>query len=101
MLNSSAWPIDRTQLIATTPGLSGSVGDDNKGVLRIPQISSITRTSPSDSLVLYLEYMLRRSYSSAEKQSVNSTTSADKAEFYSKYELWSKSVETEAISTKT
>ena len=29
------------------------MGDGNEGVLRIPQSSSITKTSPSDCLVLY------------------------------------------------
>ena len=36
---------------ATTPGQSGPVSDGNKGVLRIPQSSSITGTSPSDCLM--------------------------------------------------
>ena len=38
---------------ATIPGQSGSASDGNEGVLRIPQSSSITGTSPSDCLVSY------------------------------------------------
>ena len=38
---------------ATTQGLSGPGSDGNKGVLLIPQSSSITGTSPSDFLVSY------------------------------------------------
>ena len=40
------------------PGQSGPVSDGNKGVLRIPQSSSITGTSPSDCLVSYLGHSL-------------------------------------------
>ncbi len=36
---------------ATSPGQSGPGSDGNKGVLRIPQSSSITGTSPSDCLL--------------------------------------------------
>ena len=53
MSNHSIWPIDRTLLGATTPGQSGPGSNGNKGVLRIPQSSSITGTSPSDCLVSY------------------------------------------------
>ena len=49
---SSIWPIDRTLSGATTPGQSGPGSDGNKGVLHIPQSSSITGTSPSDCLVV-------------------------------------------------
>ena len=38
---SSIWPIDMTLSGATTPGQSGPGSDDNKGVLCIPQSSSI------------------------------------------------------------
>ena len=48
---SSIWPIDRTPSGNTTPGKSGPGSDGNEGVLRIPQSSSITGTSPSDCLV--------------------------------------------------
>ena len=61
---SSIWPIDRTLLGDTT----GSGG--NKGVLCIPQSSSINGTSPSDCLVSYQDTRWREgSYSSAEVQS--------------------------------
>ena len=48
-----------------------------KGVLHIPQSSSITGASPSDCLVSYPGYLLRESYPSAEMQSVYSTVPAD------------------------
>ena len=38
---------------ATTPGQSGPGSNGNAGVLRIPQSSYITGTSPSDFLVYY------------------------------------------------
>ena len=50
---SSIWPIDKTLSGATTMGQSEHGSDGNKGVLRIPQSSSITGTSPSDCFVLY------------------------------------------------
>ena len=50
--------MDRTLSGATTPGQSGPGSDDNKGVLCIPQSSSITGTSPSDYLVSYLGHLL-------------------------------------------
>ena len=50
---TSIWPIDRTLSGAITPGQSGPGRDDNKGVLCIPQSSSITGTLPSDYLVSY------------------------------------------------
>ena len=56
MSNSSIWPIDRTQSSATTPGWSGPGSDDNEGVLRISQSSSITGASPSDGLVSYQDF---------------------------------------------
>ena len=37
----------------TNPGQSGTESNDNEGVLRIPQSSSIAGTSPSDYLVSY------------------------------------------------
>ena len=37
----------------TVPSLSGPGSNRNEGVLRIPQSSSITGTSPSDCLVSY------------------------------------------------
>ena len=58
-------------------GQSGLGNDGNEGVLRIPQSSSITGTSP-ECLVSYPGHTLAvgGSYSSAEKQSVYSTASA-------------------------
>ena len=55
---SSIWPIDRTLSGATTTGESGPGSDCNEGVLRIPQSSSITGTSPSDCLALYAGHLL-------------------------------------------
>ena len=74
MSNSSIWPIDMTLSGATTPGQSRSRSDGNKGVLFIPQSSSITETSPSDCLVPYPGHSLRES---AEMQSVYSSAPAD------------------------
>ena len=65
-----------TQSGATTQDQSGLGSDDNKGVLRNPQGSSITETLPSDCLVLYPGHSLEESNLSAEKQSVYSTTPA-------------------------
>ena len=42
----------------TTPGQNGPGSDGNKGVLRIPQNSSITRVLPSDCLVTHPEHLL-------------------------------------------
>ena len=78
---SSIWPIDKTLSDATTLGQSGLGSNGNEGVLYIPQSSSITWTSPSDCLVSYPGPSLRRSYPSAEMQSVYSTAPADWAMF--------------------
>ena len=51
---------------ATTPVQGVSESDGNEGILRIPQISSTSETSPSDCLVSYPGYSLGKSYSSAE-----------------------------------
>ena len=48
---SSTRPIDRTLSGPITQGQRGRGSDGNERVLRIPQISSIDRTSPSDCLV--------------------------------------------------
>ena len=53
MSNTSIWSIDRTVQGATTPGQSGPGSDGNKGVLGIPQSSSIAGTLSSVCLVLY------------------------------------------------
>ena len=52
---------DRTLSSTTTPGQSEPGSDGNKGVLRIPQSSSITGTSPSDCLLSYPGYSLEES----------------------------------------
>ena len=69
--------MDRTLSGATTLDQSGPRCDGNEGVLCIPQSSSITEASPSDCLVSYPGLLLGESYSSAEKQSVYSTASAN------------------------
>ena len=53
-----------------TMGRSESVSNGNKGVLHIPQNSSITGASPSDYLVSYPGHSLGESYSSVEMQSM-------------------------------
>ena len=50
---SSIQTLDRTLSGTATPDQSGPGNDSNKGVLHIPQRSSITGTSPSDILVSY------------------------------------------------
>ena len=56
---SSIRPIDRTLSAATTSGQSEPGSDGNERVRRILQSFSITGTSPSDFLVLYLGDLLR------------------------------------------
>ena len=58
-------------------GQSGSGSDDNEGVLRILQSSSITGISPSDHLVSYPEHTLEESYSSAEVHLMYSSIPSD------------------------
>ena len=72
---SSIWPINRTLSGATIAGQSGPGSDGNKGVLRIPQSSSITETSPSDCLVSYQD--TRLGVGLTPHQSVYSTVPAD------------------------
>ena len=79
MLNCSIWPIDRALSDATSSGLNGPEIDGNEGLLRIPQNSSITETSPLDCLVSYAGYSSREFYSSAKMQSVYSAAPADLA----------------------
>ena len=52
---SSIWPLDRTLSGPPTPGQSRPGRDGNEEVLQIPQSSSITGTSPSDSFI-FLTY---------------------------------------------
>ena len=75
--SNSIWPIDRTLSGGTSLGQSGPGSDRNKGVIYIPERSSITGASPSNCLVSYPGHLLRESYSSAKKQLVYSATSAD------------------------
>ena len=70
-------PIDKTQLGTTSTGYSEPGSDGNERVLHIPQSSSITEASPSDCLVLSTGYSWGRSCTSAEMQSVYSTTPVD------------------------
>ena len=74
---SSILIIDRVLSGATTSVKNGPGRDGNEVVLRIPQSSSITGTSPSDCLVSYLEHSLWRYYSSAQVNLVYSTAPAD------------------------
>ena len=63
---------------ATSLGMTGHGSDGNKGVLRIPQSSSITGTSPSDYLLSYTGQTFGgESYLSAKMQSVYSTAPTD------------------------
>ena len=77
VLNNSIKSINWTLSGATTPGQSGPGNDGNEGVLRIPQSSSITGTSPSDYFVTYPGHSLKEFYPSAEVQLVYSTAPAD------------------------
>ena len=71
--------MDMTHSDATTLGKSRTGSDVNEGVLRIPERSSISRTSLSDCLESYLGHTLAGvgTYSYAEMQSVYSTVTAD------------------------
>ena len=62
---------------ATTPGQSGPGSNGNKGVLCIPQSTSITGVSPSDCLMSYPGHSLEELYPSAEMESVYSAAPAD------------------------
>ena len=78
MSNSSILLIDRTLSVATTLGQSGPGSDGNEVVLRIPQSSSISGTSPLDCLVSYPGHSLEwGSCPSAEMQLVYSTAPAN------------------------
>ena len=73
--------LDRALSGVTIPGQSGPGSNDNEGVLRIPQSSSIAGTSPSDCFVSYSRHSFGGIgggvYPSAEVQSVYSTAPAD------------------------
>ena len=74
---SFSLPIHRNLSGATTLNPSGTGSDSNERVLNIPQISTITGTSPSDFLCHIQDTHRGGSYPSAEKQSVCSTAPAD------------------------
>ena len=76
---SFVWPIDRALSGATTPGQIRTGSDGNERVLRIPQNSSITWTSPSGCLMSYAGPSLvgGESYFSAEVQSMYSKAPVD------------------------
>ena len=78
MSNSSIWPIDRILSAAINLGLSGPGSDGNEEVLIIHQSPSVTKASPSDSLVSYPGHSLVDFfYPSADMQSVYSTVSGN------------------------
>ena len=79
MSNSSTWRIEWTLSEASTPVQSGPVSNDNEGVFRIPQISSIAETLPWDCLVSYQDtrWKWERSYTSTEILSVYPIAPAD------------------------
>ena len=77
MSNNSIWTTDRKLSSVITSGQGGPGADGNEGVLRTPQISSITGASQWDCLVSYPKHSLRESYPSAEMQSVYPTVPAD------------------------
>ena len=72
------WPIESTISGATIPSQSGPGRDVNKGILCIPESSSISRSSPSRTLIGFGEV----SHSSAEMQSVYSAAPADWVNIY-------------------
>ena len=76
---SSIWLIDMTPSGAIAPSQSGTGSDGNKGVLRIPQSSSIARASPSDYSMSSPRHSLGESHPSTEMQSVYSAAPADQA----------------------
>ena len=82
---SSIWPIDRTQISCYHSKPEWTCSNENEGVLRIPQSSSIAGTLLSDCLVPYTGHSLGVSYSSAVKQSVYSTAPADWPNYFYYY----------------
>ena len=61
----------------TTSSQSRPGSNGNKELLRIPQSSSITEASPSDSLMSYPRHSFGEFYTSAEMESVYCIVSAD------------------------
>ena len=71
------WTIKKTLSGATTSDQCWPGSNGNKGILCILQSSSITRTSPSNCLMLYQDSHCRESYPSSEIQLVYSTVPAN------------------------
>ena len=83
MSNSSIWPIDRTLSGVTTLSQSEPGSDGNKGLLCIPQMSSITGVSLSDYLISYPWHLSWGvSYPFAEMQSVYSAAPTNRATIF-------------------
>ena len=81
MSHSSFLLTDRILSSAPIPGQSGPGSDGNEGVIHILQSSSITRASPSDSLMSNSGHSLMGVVSlSAEMQSVYCTAPSNWAE---------------------
>ena len=99
MIKSSIWPIDGIPSGATTPDQSGPGSDSNEGVIRIPQISSITGASASGFWVSYPGHWLVGGYPSAEIQSLYSTAPADWTSSFGNSEYWSLSCNEETLSS--
>ncbi len=83
---SSFSSIDRALSGANTPGKSGPGSNGNEGVLRIPQSSSITGTSPFRLFSIISRTLIvgggGRAYPAAEVPSVYSTAPADWARVF-------------------
>ena len=72
----------------STRGKSRPESDGNKGVLRIPQSSCITRASPSNCFVSYPGHSWRESYPSAKMQSVYSAAPTNLDKHFLKIFFW-------------
>ena len=71
------WPLDSTISGVTTPGQNGPGSNGNKGVLCIPQSSSITGSTAWNVLVSYSGHLLGEFHPSAKIQSVYFTNPVD------------------------
>ena len=89
MSNSYIWPRDKTLSGAITSGQGGPGSDDNEGVIRIPQSSSIIGASPSDYFVSYTRHLLGEFNLLAKMQLVYSTAQPTEQTWRSKKELLS------------
>ena len=86
-LNSSIWPIDRTQTGSTTSGQSGPRSNGNEEVLHIFQHSR-TGVWPSHGFVSYPGHTLGRSWPPAKVQLVFSATPANLAGWDAGFYYW-------------